>query len=48
MTTDPTDAPLFRILIEPDDLNRLREPSRLMLDKLTTVPGRRSVSRSVV
>ena len=37
MTTDPTDAPLFRILIEPDDLNQLREPSRLMVDKLTTV-----------
>ena len=37
MTTDPTDAPVFRILIEPDDLNRLREPIRLMVDKLTTV-----------
>ncbi len=38
MTTDPTDAPLFRLLVEPDDLNGLREPSRLMIDKLTTVP----------
>jgi len=38
MTTDPTDAPLFRLLVEPDELNRLREPSRLMIDKLTTVP----------
>jgi mRNA interferase MazF len=37
MTTDQTEAPLFRILIEPDDLNLLREPSRLMVDKLTTV-----------
>ena len=37
MTTDSTDAPLFRILIEPDGLNQLREPSRLMVDKLTTV-----------
>jgi mRNA interferase MazF len=37
-TTDPTDAPLFRILIEPDDLNHLPESSRLMVDKLTTVP----------
>jgi mRNA interferase MazF len=35
MTTDPTEAPLF--LIEPDDLNQLRESSRLMVDKLTTV-----------
>ena len=38
MTTDPTEAPLFRLAIEPDELNGLREPSRLMVDKLTTVP----------
>lgn len=38
MTTDPTDAPLIRLVIEPDATNRLREPSRLMVDKLTTVP----------
>lgn len=38
MTTDPTDAPLFRIAIDPDDSNQLRETSRLMVDKLTTVP----------
>jgi mRNA interferase MazF len=37
MTTDPTDAPLFRLLIEPDALNGLDQPSRLMVDKLTTV-----------
>ena len=37
-TTDPTDAPLFRLLIEPDETNGLREPSRLMVDKITTVP----------
>jgi mRNA interferase MazF len=37
-TTDPTDAPLFRLLVEPSDRNRLRAPSRLMVDKLTTVP----------
>ena len=36
-TTDPTDAPLFRLVIEPDELNRLREQSKLMVDKLTTV-----------
>ena len=37
-TTDPTDAPLIRIAVEPDDVNGLRETSRLMVDKLTTVP----------
>lgn len=38
MTTDPTDAPLFRLSVEPDVLNGLDQPSRLMVDKLTTVP----------
>jgi len=38
MTTDPTDAPLIRLVIEPDDTNLLRERSRLMVDKITTVP----------
>lgn len=37
-TTDPTEAPLFRLRVEPDGLNGLREPSSLMVDKLTTVP----------
>jgi mRNA interferase MazF len=37
-TTDPTDAPLFRLWIEPDDVNGLREPCSLMVDKITTVP----------
>ena len=36
-TTDPTDAPLFRIPIEPTDGNGLRETSKLMVDKVTTV-----------
>ena len=36
-TTDPTEAPLFRIPIEPSARNGLRDPSRLMVDKLTTV-----------
>ena len=36
-TTDPTDAPLFRLLVEPSEKNGLRAPSRLMVDKLTTV-----------
>jgi mRNA interferase MazF len=36
-TTDPTDAPLFRLLIEPDSGNGLDAPSRIMVDKITTV-----------
>lgn len=36
-TTDPTDAPLFRLLVEADEMTGLRESSRLMVDKLTTV-----------
>lgn len=36
-TTDPTDAPLFRLRIEPDDVNGLREPCSLMVEKITTV-----------
>jgi mRNA interferase MazF len=37
-TTDPTDAPLFRLPVEPNGRNGLRSPCRLMLDKITTVP----------
>lgn len=37
-TTDPTQAPLLRVPIDPDQLNRLEQPSSLMIDKLTTVP----------
>jgi mRNA interferase MazF len=36
-TTDPTDTPLFRVLVQPDDLNGLDVSSRLMADKVTTV-----------
>jgi mRNA interferase MazF len=37
-TTDPTDAPLFRLPVEPNQRNGLRAVSRLMVDKITTVP----------
>jgi len=37
-TTDPTDAPLFRLPIEPSKSNGLRAMCRLMVDKITTVP----------
>ncbi len=36
-TTDPTDAPLFRLAIEPNETNGLRTPCRLMVDKITAV-----------
>lgn len=36
-TTDSTDAPLFRLLIAADAETGIREPSRLMVDKITTV-----------
>jgi mRNA interferase MazF len=37
-TTDPTEAPLFRIPIEPNDGNGLHAASSIMVDKVTTVP----------
>lgn len=38
LTTDQTDAPLFRIPVDADDSAGIRQPSRLMVDKITTVP----------
>lgn len=37
-TSDPTEAPLFRLAVEPDKENGLRTLSRLMVDKVTTIP----------
>ena len=37
-TTDPTDAPLFRLVVAPSERNGLRSVCRLMVDKVTTVP----------
>lgn len=37
-TTDSTDAPLFRLPIEPNEVNGLHESCSLMVDKITTVP----------
>jgi mRNA interferase MazF len=37
-TTDETEAPLFRLPVEPNDRNGLLATSRLMVDKITTVP----------
>jgi mRNA interferase MazF len=44
-TTDPTDAPLFRLSVEPTEQNGLRAPCRLTVDKVTTVPRTRIRSR---
>jgi mRNA interferase MazF len=37
-TSDPTDAPLFRPVITASETNGLHATSRLMVDKLSTVP----------
>jgi mRNA interferase MazF len=38
LTTNTAEAPLFRLPIQPTDRNGLRAPSRLMIDKITTIP----------
>jgi mRNA interferase MazF len=40
-TTDPTDAPLLRMVVEPTGRNGLSIASRLMIDKITTIPKSR-------
>jgi mRNA interferase MazF len=40
-TTDPTEAPLFRLPIEPSEENGLSARSSLMVDKVTTIPRRK-------
>lgn len=37
-TSNPVDAPLTRIVIEPSSLNGLDKSSRIMVDKVTTMP----------
>ena len=44
-TTDDTDAPLFRLAVEPNERNGLRSSSRLMVDKITTVPKSKAGER---
>lgn len=44
-TTDETEAPLFRLIVTPNERNGLRSVSRLMVDKLTTVPKERLGTR---
>lgn len=44
-TTDETAAPLFRLAVRPSEGNGLRSTSRLMVDKLVTVPRARLGNR---
>jgi mRNA interferase MazF len=37
-TTGETDAPLFRLPVQPTVRNGLRSPCRMMVDKIMTVP----------
>jgi mRNA interferase MazF len=41
ITTDPADLPVFRIAVDPTAENGLKASSRLMVDKVTTVPKSR-------
>ena len=45
LTTNPTDAPLLRPVVEPNDTNGLQALCRLMVDKITTVPKARIGAR---
>ena len=38
VTSELRDTPLFRILVEPDSENGLRETSQIMVDKTHTIP----------
>jgi mRNA interferase MazF len=41
ITTDSADLPVFRIAVDPTAENGLKATSRLMVDKVTTVPKSR-------
>jgi len=41
LTSQPIEAPMLRILVAPSPENGLRAASRLMVDKVTTVPKSR-------
>ena len=46
LTSDPTDAPLFRVVLSPNTENCLDEACRVMVDKVTTV-RRERLSRRI-
>jgi mRNA interferase MazF len=37
-TSDPAELPLFRPVVQPSESNNLRAASRLMADKISTLP----------
>lgn len=41
LTSDPTQAEYLRVAITPSQSNGLREPSSVMIDKITCVPRQR-------
>ena len=41
LTTDPTPAPIFRLLVAPSARSGLRAACRLMVDNVTAVPRKR-------
>lgn len=45
LTTDPTEAPLFRVPVAADAGTGLAMPSRIMIDKVTTVSRNRLGAR---
>lgn len=38
LTTNPVDAPLTRIAVEPTAATRIEQSSQVMVDKITTMP----------
>jgi mRNA interferase MazF len=44
-TTNPAEAPLFRIMVKPTERNGLRSASSLMVDKVATVPRGKLAAR---
>jgi mRNA interferase MazF len=41
LTTDASEAPLLRLPVAPTEQNGLRQPCRLMVDRITTLPRNR-------
>lgn len=44
-TSHHVEAPLLRLLVEPSDMNGLRAPCHLMIDKITTVSKNKLAKR---
>ena len=38
LTTNPVQAPLTRIAVEPTSATGIEQPSKIMIDKITTMP----------